>query len=320
MPLGIYDSIVPKGDFAVTAAKYIAMENGKSVEEAFAEASENSAGKLVGNTESVTPKEVASAITKEKTVRISHADGTYGVVVFSNFAYAINAYLVVSSVNFEYGGILFSASLTGNTETDTWSFAAVELVQKTEIPVFDLGAMGMTAIPATGGTGELETDTSELWTALDNGAVTFGIPFEADESSTMTGYCTMHSFTDRESMHQCVGNILLDKQYVVAVMVFPDGIQAAIAPLSMVLGIPEATSEDEGKIMKVSGGVWTAAEATASGEKAVTAVDLSGYESDGIIVETYEDGSTLTHTFEFNEDGKPTKITDSNGNGTVLTW
>ncbi len=49
-------------------------------------------------------------------------------------------------------------------------------------------------------------------------------------------------------------------------------------------------------------------------------IDLSAYESDGKIVETYADGSVLTTVMEFDANGKPTKITDSNGNVTVLTW
>lgn len=49
-------------------------------------------------------------------------------------------------------------------------------------------------------------------------------------------------------------------------------------------------------------------------------IDLSAYESDGRIVETYADGSVVTTVMEFDENGKPTKITDSNGNVTVLTW
>lgn len=52
----------------------------------------------------------------------------------------------------------------------------------------------------------------------------------------------------------------------------------------------------------------------------VTAVDLSKYDSDGIIEETYSDGSVITYTMEFDTDGNPIRITDSNGNETVLTW
>ncbi len=53
--------------------------------------------------------------------------------------------------------------------------------------------------------------------------------------------------------------------------------------------------------------------------KTATAVDLSGFEN-GTVVETYSDGSAKTYTFEFDSDGNPVKITDSDGNETVLTW
>ena len=55
-------------------------------------------------------------------------------------------------------------------------------------------------------------------------------------------------------------------------------------------------------------------------EKRTVAVDLSGFETEGKIVETYSDGSNLTYNFEFDSEGNPTKITDSDGNETVLTW
>lgn len=54
--------------------------------------------------------------------------------------------------------------------------------------------------------------------------------------------------------------------------------------------------------------------------KPATSIDLSGFESDGKIVETFADGSKSTTVMEFDANGKPTKITDGNGNVTVLTW
>lgn len=50
-------------------------------------------------------------------------------------------------------------------------------------------------------------------------------------------------------------------------------------------------------------------------------VDLSKFESEGKIVQTGTDGSVITYTFTFDaETGNPTKITDSKGNTTTLTW
>lgn len=51
-----------------------------------------------------------------------------------------------------------------------------------------------------------------------------------------------------------------------------------------------------------------------------TSIDLSGYESNGQIAETYADGTTKTTTVEFDASGNPTKITDGDGNVTTLTW
>jgi hypothetical protein len=50
-------------------------------------------------------------------------------------------------------------------------------------------------------------------------------------------------------------------------------------------------------------------------------VDLSEFESNGIIEQTNVDGSVVVYQFHFDaETGNPTKITDSNGNETVLMW
>lgn len=54
-------------------------------------------------------------------------------------------------------------------------------------------------------------------------------------------------------------------------------------------------------------------------EKRVVSVDMSGFEG-GTIVQTYEDGSTLTYSITFDADGNPLQISDSNGNVIDFTW
>ena len=51
-----------------------------------------------------------------------------------------------------------------------------------------------------------------------------------------------------------------------------------------------------------------------------TSVDLSALDTTGEIVETYADGTVKTTTIEYDDDGNPVKITDGDGNVTVLVW
>lgn len=182
----------------------------------------------------------------------------------------------------------------GIIEAQNTANKALEQGGSAEIPVFDLGAMGMGAIELSGGGSQaIETDTAELWAALDKGAVTFGLPIIMG-GNTITGYVTMHSFTDAASLHQCVGTFINNDIFFVMVVVQEGMIAAGIVPLSSL--IPEQEAETP-----------------------PTAVDLSNYDG-GTIVETYADGTSKTTTIEFDADGNPIKITDSDGNVTVLTW
>ena len=51
-----------------------------------------------------------------------------------------------------------------------------------------------------------------------------------------------------------------------------------------------------------------------------SSIDLSALDTEGKIVETFADGTTKTTTMDFDENGNPIKITDGDGNETVLTW
>ena len=175
--------IVPEGDttgrWELLVSKGDKGEKGEKGEDG----EKGEGGVFSGNTESTTPTEAAREIIQNKNVRISHADESYGVLIFSNFAYAINAGLVMASVIFEFEGKMVNASLVGYTSTNAWEFDAK--------------------------------------------------PFEAEE-------------------------------------------------------------------------------------KVATEVDLSQFEANGIITETYEDGSTNTYTFVDDTANNSTTITDSKGNSTVI--
>lgn len=51
-----------------------------------------------------------------------------------------------------------------------------------------------------------------------------------------------------------------------------------------------------------------------------TAIDLSGFDSSGEIVETLENGRSETTLVEFDDSGNPTKITNPDGTVITLTW
>lgn len=55
-------------------------------------------------------------------------------------------------------------------------------------------------------------------------------------------------------------------------------------------------------------------------EAAATEINLTAFDTEGTIVETYADGSTSTTTMEFDSSGNPVKITDGDGNVTTLVW
>lgn len=83
--------------------------------------------------------------------------------------------------------------------------------------------------------------------------------------------------------------------------------------------LPSVSEGDEGKMLQVVDGTWQAAEAPSGGDEAIS-VDLTAFDSEGKIVETFADGTTKTSVIEYDDDGNPTKITDSDGKVVELKW
>lgn len=119
-----------------------------------------------------------------------------------------------------------------------------------EVPEFDLTALGLPAIPSDGSGVMVETDTGEICEALDKGPVKFIV---ADETSTLS--CVMNA-------------IYVDGSYVcgfdangtkLTVMVMEGMIGAMINQAAGTgAALPSVTTEDNGKILQVADGVWTA--------------------------------------------------------------
>ena len=96
---------------------------------------------------------------------------------------------------------------------------------------------------------------------------------------------------------------------------------AATEGAAGVLGIDmDSPLHEVYKCVAVRGAIYTWQ--LLSGEETVvpTLIDLSALDTEGKIVETYADGTSLTTAMEFDENGNPIKITDGNDNVTVLKW
>lgn len=99
--------------------------------------------------------------------------------------------------------------------------------------------------------------------------------------------------------------------------------EGAVGVLGMDVDSP---SHEIYKCVAVNGNIYTwELLSSASGEgdstpEVPTSIDMSAFDTDGTIVEEFDDGKTKTTTMEFDDDGNPVKITDGDGNVTVLTW
>ena len=88
-----------------------------------------------------------------------------------------------------------------------------------------------------------------------------------------------------------------------------------------VLGIDvDSPAHEVYKCVAVNGAIYTWQLLSGGESVAPTSINLSAFDTDGTIVESYADGTTKTTTMEFDDDGNPVKITDGDGNETVLTW
>lgn len=195
------------------------------------------------------------------------------------------SHLSLSTLNEEVG--TFTVIATKNTTVDEWLLANTEAASGSggDTPAFDLATMGLGTVGAT--PTFLGTDTTKIMEALEKGAVRFTI------NTTVAGN-------------------------VVPISVIPNPFYAMDA--WMCTAVVKLESKVLLNIVIQEGVVSSWFSSLNEGEAVATSIDLSGYESNGQIAETYADGTTKTTTVEFDASGNPTKITDGDGNVTTLTW
>lgn len=155
-------------------------------------------------------------------------------------------------------------------------------------PTFDLATMGLPDVSLDGAEAYLATDTTAIMTALENGAVRFLLNVSFGEN-------------------------------VLSMSVIPNPVSSMGAWVCTAI-IAYGDIKLIGTIAIQEGAVVVWFSSLNEGEAVATSIDLSAFESNGQIAETYADGTTKTTTVEFDASGNPTKITDGDGNVTTLTW
>ena len=125
-----------------------------------------------------------------------------------------------------------------------------------ELPVFDLAALGMSAVTLPAGVSSVSTDTTELQSALSKGDVIFVIPVNMG-GTTIPVHAIMQGIALGTS-YQCMTLFVLDGASALVINVEPGSVTVMVMPAATAVGFPEVTTEDNGKFLQVVDGSWAA--------------------------------------------------------------
>lgn len=146
-----------------------------------------------------------------------------------------------------------------------WVLGDVTATGNAEIPFFDLAGMGLPKVPSDGTTADLAVDTTEIKSALDNGCVKFAV--NAEDAGRVEIVMNKYS-VDAYGIYLCLYNTP-DGAFML--MIADGSLQAGVVPLTT---LPDVTTDDNGKIMQVTNGVWSLA-TPATGGATIPAYDLT---------------------------------------------
>ena len=129
------------------------------------------------------------------------------------------------------------------------------------VPVFDLVALGLPAIPKSGAVVTVATDTTEIVAGLASGSVFFTVQI-AEDDTPATHKLLMNPDESSAGMYGCVFQMTHAEN--LTVIVIPNSIMAFWSTMNDHI-LPAVTSSDNGKIAGVVNGKWAAATPDTSG-------------------------------------------------------
>ena len=88
---------------------------------------------LVGDTSTITPTQVATALANGQNIELSYTDATYGTGKAYSFNYSDSLHEVVANVIFRYNGGWICCEIHGNTQTNEWAFISTSLATLDDI-------------------------------------------------------------------------------------------------------------------------------------------------------------------------------------------
>ena len=194
-----------------------------------------------------------------------------------------------------------TASLTIDSELSTTSDNAVqnkvitqtlnELVDQFEtalanvsstVPTFDLAALGLPPLAEDGSAVVLETDTTEIMTALEKGPVKFIVSLDnGDSTSTNLELVVNSVFLDGMFVCSQTFDFTGDQPFMFTIMVREHGVGVCITDLFQSKSqLPEVSTDDDGKGLIVQDGEWVVGELpeTPTQEKTIEITESGTYE------------------------------------------
>lgn len=130
----------------------------------------------------------------------------------------------------------------------------IDIPDGSAAPVFDLSALGMSAITLPTGYATVSTDTTALQSALSEGSVIFVIPVDMG-GTTIPVRTTMQGMALGTS-YQCMSLFVLNDTSALVINVDPGSITVMVMPASTAVGFPEVSAADNGYVMEVVNGKW----------------------------------------------------------------